>query len=153
MVLLHYQERFRQQRPQTQTWKTAYHMPTSADRLVIEFRRWLNTHGPGQQPWAQLDLQQKAEDDRAILLDRYHQHTLICSSCRGALQTVQRLQLLLLSCFAVSISGVALLPDSLRLTVGLPLILLALLGLGAYAGLKYGLEPQFHFVGYVHSDH
>ncbi|WP_088888845.1 aromatic ring-hydroxylating dioxygenase subunit alpha [Leptolyngbya ohadii] len=42
MILLHYQERELQQRSQTQSWKTAYKLPTSADRLVIEFRRWID---------------------------------------------------------------------------------------------------------------
>ena len=155
MILLHAQERALQQRLQQESWKTAYRMPTSADRLVIEFRQWLDNYAQGQLPWdpsAQWSDGERGGRDRQVLLDRYHQHTLICSSCRGALQMVQRLQVLLLAYFAVSVAGVALLPDSLRLTVGLPLILLALLGLGAYAGLKYKLEPQFYFVDYVHGD-
>lgn len=56
MILLHYQERELQQRSHTESWKTAYKLPTSADRLVIEFRRWLDQYCQGQLPWGEIDL-------------------------------------------------------------------------------------------------
>ncbi|MFW6358885.1 MAG: hypothetical protein ACOC0N_06695 [Chroococcales cyanobacterium] len=54
--------------------------------------------------------------------------------------------------FALSVAGTALLPDALRFQVGLPLITVAVLGLGVYAWLKFWLEPQFYFVDYVHAN-
>lgn len=39
MILLHQQERFLQEESD---WKTAYKLPTSADRLVIAFRKWFD---------------------------------------------------------------------------------------------------------------
>lgn len=150
MILLHYQEQLLQR--QTASWKTAYKLPTSADRLVIEFRRWLDRYCPDPRPWGtQETTGELLLQDRKRLLDRYHQHTLICSSCRRALKTVHWLQRGLLAYGVLAISIAAVLPDALRFSIGLPLVLTALLGLVLYAGLKYWLEPQFYFVDYVHA--
>jgi len=35
--------------------------------------------------------------------------------------------------------------------VGLPLIVIALLGLGAYTWLRFWLRPRFYFVDYIHA--
>ena len=85
------------------------------------------------------------------MLDRYKQHTQHCSSCRKALLVVQRLQALLLVYFVITVGAVALLPDELQLNLGLPLIVIALLGLGAYAWLRFWLRPRFYFVDYIHA--
>ena len=150
MILLHCQEQDLQD--QAGNWETAYKMPTSADRLVIEFRRWLDLNCPKPLPWG---TREKTEPvlppDRKRLLDRYHQHTLICSSCRRTLKTVHWLQRGLLAYGVIAIAIAAVLPDPLRFGIGLPLVLTALLGLAFYAGLKYWLEPQFYFVDYVHA--
>ncbi|HEY9652218.1 MAG TPA: Rieske 2Fe-2S domain-containing protein, partial [Coleofasciculaceae cyanobacterium] len=141
MILLHLQEYFLQQREQNESWKTAYKMPTSADRLVIEFRRWFDTYCQGKLPWSQVGLNapeiKTIKNSREEVLNRYQQHTQHCKSCRGALKTVQRLQIFLLVYFVMTISGVAVMPDELRLRLGLPLIAVALLGLGALAWLKF----------------
>ncbi|MGB3508293.1 MAG: hypothetical protein WBA93_03455 [Microcoleaceae cyanobacterium] len=79
-------------------------------------------------------------------MDRYKQHTQHCSSCRQALKNLQRLQILLLTYFAITISGVAIIPDHLRIKVGLPLAIAALLGMGIYSWLKLWLMPKFYFV-------
>lgn len=156
MILLHQQEYFLQQKQQQESWHTAYKLPTSADRLVIEFRKWFDQYCHGQLPWQDVGLsapeKERITDDRQFLLDRYRQHTQHCSSCRGALKTLKRLQLGLLGNFALTIAAVALLPDELRLRLGLPLIAVALLGLGAFTWLKFWLEPRFYFVDYVHAD-
>jgi len=44
MILLHQQEHFLQQRKPAESWKTAYKLPTNADRLVIEFRNWFDQY-------------------------------------------------------------------------------------------------------------
>lgn len=155
MILLHQQEHFLQQKQKTESWKTAYQLPTSADRLVIEFRQWFDKYCDGKLPWQEVgvsDRETQIINDRKIILDRYHQHTQHCSSCRNALKNGQRLQVLLLTYFILTVSGVALLPDPLRVKLGLPLIILALLGLGTAAWLRLWFQPRFYFVDYIHAD-
>jgi phenylpropionate dioxygenase-like ring-hydroxylating dioxygenase large terminal subunit len=156
MILLHQQEYFLQQKQQQETWQNAYKLATSADRLVIEFRKWFDKYCQGQLPWGDVGLtaakQETISDNRQFLLDRYRQHTLHCSSCRGTLKTIKRSQWLLLGNFAITLSGVALMPDELRLRIGLPLMAVALLGLVAFTWLRFWLEPKFYFVDYVHAE-
>ena len=149
MVLLHQQENFLR----NAHWKTAYKMPTSADRLVIEFRNWFDRYCDGKLPWNEVGVTTSPprETSRETLLDRYHQHTQHCSSCRNTLKTIQIAQRVLLAYFAIAVSTVAVLPDNLRLSWGLYLTISALLGLGIYAVLKFWLMPKFYFVDYVHS--
>lgn len=154
MVLLMQQEYFLQQR-NTTSWKTAYQLPTSADRLVIEFRNWFDRYCHGQLPWNEVGINvpptSNINSDRQQILDRYKQHTQHCHSCREALLVVQRLQAVLLIYFVITVCAVALLRDQLQLTLGLPLIAIALLGLGAYAWLRFWLHPRFYFVDYIHA--
>ncbi|MEB3278643.1 MAG: pheophorbide a oxygenase [Lyngbya sp.] len=156
MVLLHQQERLLQQKRKTESWKTAYKLPTEADRLVIEFRKWFDQYSGGKLPWEQVGISQPevlpTNKTRREILDRYQQHTQHCSSCRGALKAVQRWPIGLLVLSAIAISTAAILPDFWRLKVGLPLVVTALIGLGIYALLKFWLEPKFYFVDYVHAD-
>ena len=155
MVLLQQQEYFLQQRKSTESWKTAYQLPTSADRLVIEFRNWFDRYCHGQLPWSDVGINvsptRNINNHRQQILDRYKQHTQHCRSCREALLVVQRLQAVLLIYFVVTVCAVALLPDELQLNLGLPLIVIALLGLGAYAWLRFWLRPRFYFVDYIHA--
>lgn len=156
MILLNQQEHFFQQKKKSfASWKTAYKLPTSADRLVIEFRNWLDKYCHGQLPWNETGTSVpenlEINDNRSVMLDRYKQHTQHCSSCRGALRTIQRLQVVLLAYFAITVSGVAILPDTLRVKVGLPLVITALLSLSVYTWLKFWLSPKFYFVDYVHA--
>jgi phenylpropionate dioxygenase-like ring-hydroxylating dioxygenase large terminal subunit len=150
MVLLNQQENFLQ----NTNWQTAYKMPTSADRLVIEFHSWFDRYCDGKLPWDEKSVNSisTTETSREVLLDRYHQHTQHCSSCRKALNTIQLMQWLLLAYFMVIVSTVAVLPDSLRISWGLYLTFSAILGLGFAAVLKFWLMPKFYFVDYVHSE-
>ncbi|MFZ1024715.1 MAG: Rieske 2Fe-2S domain-containing protein [Limnoraphis robusta] len=156
MIFLHQQERFLQQKQQTESWKTAYKLPTEADHLVIEFRKWFDQYSQGKLPWEEVGISQaetlSLPKTRREILDRYHQHTQHCSSCRGALKAVKRWQIGLIVYFAIALSSAAILPDHWRLTVGLPLVITALASLGIYTGLKYGLEPQFYFIDYIHAE-
>ena len=154
MILLQQQEYLLQQKG-VKGWKTAYHTPTSADRLVIEFRNWFDKYSHGKLPWEQVGIDAAnyatINDNREAVLNRYKQHTQHCSSCRGALKNIQRLQVVLLGLIALAVSGVAIFPDRMQLQWGLPLIILALLSLSAYAWLKFRLIPKFYFVDYIHS--
>lgn len=150
MVLLHQQESFLQDN----NWKTAYKMPTSADRLVIEFRNWFDRYCGGKLPWDEVNVvtSPTVETSREVLLDRYHQHTQHCSSCRKTLKTIKLWQQLLLVYFVVTVSIVAALPDNLRASLGMYLIISALLGVGIAVLLRFWLMPKFYFVDYVHSE-
>lgn len=152
MVLLQQQEYLLQQRQNSESWKTAYNMPTSADRLVIEFRNWFDKYCQGQLPWSEVGINAlgyaRINDNRQEVLNRYKQHTQHCSSCRGALKNIKRSQMALLVYFTVTVASVAVFPDGIRL----PLIISALLGLGVYAVLKFWLEPKFYFVDYIHAE-
>ncbi|MHC5828922.1 MAG: Rieske 2Fe-2S domain-containing protein, partial [Nostoc sp.] len=134
-----------QQTQSTPSCKTSYRLPTSADRLVIEYRNWFDKYCQGQLPWNQVGISvpeiRNLNNNREQVLDRYKQHTQHCSSCRRALKVVQRLQAGLLIYFAISVCAVALLPDTLKVKLGLPLTVTALLSLGAYAWLKFWLSP------------
>ena len=48
MILLHQQEHFLQQKQPTQKWKTAYKLPTSAERFVIGSINILRDRSPGK---------------------------------------------------------------------------------------------------------
>ena len=155
MVLLNQQSQQLRQHLQTQDWKTAYKMPTTADRMVIEFRKWCDRYLPnptfGQQPT--LELMGPFARDRRQMLDRYRQHTQHCQSCRSALKTIHRLQWGLMIFFVVCLMVVAVLPDALRVWPGLLLLGLGTVGLGGAAWLRFALEPQFWFVDYIHPEH
>ncbi len=155
MIVLHQQEYFLQQRQETDNWKSIYKLPTSADRLVIEFRKWFDQYCGGQLPWSQVGINPSLpfmNDNRRELLDRYHQHTQHCHSCRNALKRIQQIKMILLVYFVLTVTSVAIFPDNLRLNVGLPLVGIALLGLGVYSWLKWWLEPKFYFVDYIHPE-
>jgi phenylpropionate dioxygenase-like ring-hydroxylating dioxygenase large terminal subunit len=155
MILLQQQEQYLRQRQASETWKTAYQLPTTADRLVVEVRRWFDQYAQGQfwhhhnsstPPLTSL------LNERRVLLDRYRQHTQICKSCRTALHRLRYLQMGLVGFAIVAIATTAVLPDGWRSSVGLPLTGLALIGLSLFAWLKWQLEPKFYFIDYVHAE-
>ena len=155
MIVLHQQEAFLQQKQEPNAWKTAYKLPASSDRLVIEFRKWFDKYCGGQLPWSEVGMTApipQINEDRKVLLDRYHQHTQHCESCRQALANIQKIQVILLILSVTSLVSVAVFNDSWRGQLGLPLMLFGLLSIGIYSGLKWWLEPQFYFVDYVHAD-
>jgi len=136
-------------------WKTAYSMPTNADRLVIAFRKWFEQYCHSQLPWQGVNEgpdPSTVETRRDKLLDRYHQHTQNCHSCQGALRRIHQLQIGTLVSVAILILVIALLPDAYRLQVGLPLSAIAILSAASWGWLRYRLEPQFYFVDYVHAE-
>ncbi|KAG2492837.1 hypothetical protein HYH03_008991 [Edaphochlamys debaryana] len=85
-------------------WRS-YVLPAPADRMVIEFRRWMDAAG-GSRPWA---LPEGPEVLAALaagpgrgeggdplrreeVLDRYHAHVRSCSACSGALRRFSALE-------------------------------------------------------------
>ena len=146
----------RQQKLSQVSWKNLYKLPTSADRLVIEFRKWFDTYCSGKLPWEEVGIidQQPLQinHNREQMLDRYHQHTQHCHSCRTTLNSIQKIQKILFAYFVLTLSITALLPDPYRLKLGIPIIVTGLLGLAGYSWLKLWLEPQFYFVDYIHAE-
>lgn len=157
MILLQQQEQLFQKQIKDQSWKTAYKLPTSADRFVIEFRKWFDHYCHGKLPWP-IELTTSAKDgkdpvcDRKQVLNRYHQHTQHCQSCRTALKSIQRIEWSLASACVLALAITALMPDEHRLSFGFPVILLGISALGLGAWLKYKLEPEFYFVDYIHAE-
>lgn len=156
MMLLNQQEYLLQKKQLHESWKTAYKLPTNADKLVIEFRNWFDKYCQGKLPWYEVGINVSEpapiNDNHGEMLDRYKQHTQHCSSCRTAVKNLERLQIGLLAYFIIVISGVAVLPDDWRLQLGLPLIITALLGVGISAWLKFSFIPKFYFVDYIHAE-
>lgn len=86
----------------TESWR--FYMPTSADRLIVELRKWVRRNPP---PFLQADSMSDARElqgplNREQLLDRYESHVRHCSSCRQALRMTEALK------FAASISRAVL---------------------------------------------
>ena len=139
-------------------WNRRYRLPTSADRLVIAFQRWLERHGG---PWAGTSAEAEAAGPArsaaapaptpAQLLDRHGQHTVHCRSCRGALATSRRLQAAGLALAALALAAAVLQPDQRRLPVGLPLLLLAAAGGGGALALRHRFDPWFLHRPYDHT--
>jgi phenylpropionate dioxygenase-like ring-hydroxylating dioxygenase large terminal subunit len=158
MILLHEQELLLQQIQQIkpeESWKTLYKMPTDADRLIIEFRKWFDRYCDGQLPWETVGISPQISSNhlsREQLLDRYHQHTQHCSSCRQALQGIKVLQIFLFSYFLISLSLVAVMSDHLRQSWGIFVMAIAFLSLAIASVLKFRLEPEFYFIDYRHPD-
>ncbi len=156
MIMLNQQEYSLQKKQLHQSWKTAYKLPTNADKFVIEFHNWFDKYCQGKLPWQDLGISVSESptinDNHGEMLDRYKQHTQHCSSCRTAVKNLERLQIGLLAYFVIIISGVAVLPDYWRLQLGLLLVITAISGLGIYSWLKFSLIPKFYFVDYVHAE-
>ncbi len=153
MIILQHQEYFAQQHPED--WKKAYTMPTSADRFVIEFRRWFDQYCGGILPWDALGIQVEPatmHDDRRQVLDRYQQHTLHCRSCRRALSRIQWLKRFLGGLIFILLLTIAYLADSLPAGWHLAFLALSLICGAIAAILHYKLEPMFFFVDFRHQD-
>jgi len=134
----------RQAAGESTDWRQVYRLPTSADRLVIAFQRWLERHGAP--PWPS-GLQAAGPATPEQLLDRYHQHTVHCASCRRALVNTQRLQAIAWGLAGFSAAIISLLPSAWRL----PLLLLAAVAAAVAAALRWRLEPWFRYRPYDHS--
>ncbi|XP_062013520.1 pheophorbide a oxygenase, chloroplastic [Rosa rugosa] len=125
--------------------------PTQADRFVLAFRNWLRRHGNSQPEWFGTSDQQPLPStilSKHQMLDRFEQHTLKCSSCKGAYTAFQTWKKLLIGA-AVVFASTAGIPSDLQLRIILAGFALVSAGL-AYA--LHELEKNFVFVDYVHAD-
>ncbi|KAI9077094.1 hypothetical protein K1719_040916 [Acacia pycnantha] len=125
--------------------------PTQADRFVLAFRNWLRRHGNSQPEWFGLSSQQPWPSTvltKRQMLDRFEQHTLKCSSCKGAYTAFQTLQKIMIGATVVfgATSGI---PSETYLRIVLAALALTSAGL-AFA--FHELQKNFVFVDYVHAD-
>ncbi|CAG9460724.1 unnamed protein product [Pedinophyceae sp. YPF-701] len=82
-VFLHMQDK--QLRHRGGRWASAYYCPTSADKAIIAFRKWLDGPGGGGPQWAPgTPAADEREIPREVLLDRYTSHTRDCKVCKKA---------------------------------------------------------------------
>ncbi|KAF9594155.1 hypothetical protein IFM89_028812 [Coptis chinensis] len=123
--------------------------PTQADRFVLAFRNWLRRHGNNQPEWFGVANQQQLLPSTTFtkrqMLDRFEQHTLKCSSCKGAYGAFQTLQKVLLGA-TVIFAATAGIPSDLKLRLVLSGLALASAAL-AYA--VHELEKNFVYVDYI----
>ncbi|PKA66421.1 Pheophorbide a oxygenase, chloroplastic [Apostasia shenzhenica] len=125
--------------------------PTQADRLVLSFRNWLRRHGNGHPDWFGFVNQQALPSSilsKHQMLDRYEQHTLKCSSCKGAYEGFLNWQKVCIGA-TVILCACAGIPSEMQLR-----LLLAGSAIVS-AALSYALHvlhKNFVFVDYVHAE-
>eukprot|EP00210_Caulerpa_lentillifera_P009413 g8974.t1 len=67
-----------------------YYVPTSADLLVMAFRKWFETEGGHGAAYGGDKLHSNGTElTRQEMLDRYEQHTKHCKICRESLKTIE----------------------------------------------------------------
>ncbi len=141
-IFLHHQERYLEESGGSANFAKAFYLPTTADRFVIELRKWVNNYSID--PFLGKTLPPTLS--REQLLDRYHSHTLKCSSCSGALANLRRLRIGLAvtgaiafastPLLALSLNEIAILVTAISTTVSLTCF-------AAWGGLA-SLERQFY---------
>ncbi|RWW74745.1 hypothetical protein BHE74_00017297 [Ensete ventricosum] len=119
--------------------------PTQADRLVLAFRNWLRRYGNGQPNWFGHASQQPLP---STMLDRYEQHTLKCSSCKGAYEAFQMVQKLFIGTTVV-FCATAGIPSEFSIRI---LLAAAAIASAAVAYALHELQKNFVFVDYVHAN-
>ncbi|KAM0938899.1 putative pheophorbide a oxygenase [Dioscorea sansibarensis] len=125
--------------------------PTQADRLVLAFRNWLRRYGKSQPEWFGSTIRLPLPStvlSKQQMLDRYEQHTLKCSSCKGAYDGFQNLQKVLIAATVLFCATTGIPSEiQLRLLFGGAAIVSASL-----AYLLHELKKNFVFVDYVHAE-
>lgn len=82
-VFFHQQDKKIGKHGSTFSAREEYYVPTPADLLVMDFRRWFENEGQNGAPYGGTGTKSsRAELTREKLLDRYEQHTKHCKICR-----------------------------------------------------------------------
>ncbi|CAD5175817.1 unnamed protein product [Musa acuminata subsp. malaccensis] len=125
--------------------------PTQADRLVLAFRNWLRRYGNGQPNWFGHASHQPLPStvlSKRQMLDRYEQHTLKCSSCKGAYEAFQMLQKLFIGTTIV-FCATAGIPSEFSIRL---LLAAAAIASAAVAYALRELQKNFVYVDYIHAN-
>ena len=93
----------------------------TSDVLVIEYRKWLDKYGknlPFYQGYKTSSLpQQRGTNEREkIILDRFRQHTQICSTCTEAYQTTIFIKQVLIG-IAIALGAIAIISEPTRVKI------------------------------------
>ncbi|GLT41756.1 hypothetical protein SLA2020_157990 [Shorea laevis] len=124
--------------------------PTQADRLVLAFRNWLRRHGNSEPEWFGLSTNQPLPStvlSKREMLDRFEQHTMKCSSCKGAYEAFQGWQKFLISSTVVCCAAAGI-PSEIQFRVVLAALAI-ICAASAYA--LHELQKNFVFVDYIHA--
>lgn len=108
----------------------------TSDRLVIEYRRWLDRYGeslPFYRGFTTAKNSGLAPEEKEVPHNRHHLHTDICASCKRLLWRID-LGIKCLMTVSALLAGLAILID--RANLKLTLVILALTCLLAVAGLR-----------------
>lgn len=133
-IFLHFQERYLEQKGGSAKFAKAFYLPTKADRFVLALRQWVHQYSADPFPGETLP----PALPREKLMDRYHSHTVKCSSCRAAVANIQRLRMGLAALAAIAIATAPLLalPASETAVKAAPLLSAVILTCGvAWLGL------------------
>lgn len=139
-IFLHLQERYLEAAGGSPEFAKAYYLPTAADRYVTQLRQWVNRFQA--EPFLKDTLSPALS--KAVLMDRYHSHTVHCRSCRTALARIQQIRL-----GAAVIGAIALALSPLLTLLSQPVLptvtttAIALLGGAIWLGLGK-LERKFY---------
>jgi phenylpropionate dioxygenase-like ring-hydroxylating dioxygenase large terminal subunit len=88
LVFLHYQERNIATKDR---WLNAVYTPNPQDKMIITFRQWLEYRAGGSVAWengCDSNLP-PAEQDKRVLFDVWHTHTVNCQYCQTALRRLR----------------------------------------------------------------
>ena len=93
----------------------------TSDLLVLEYRKWLDRYGrnlPYYQGYQTSKLPQAIITDNQdqATLDRFKQHTQICSSCSSAYQTTIRVKQILIG-IAIALAAIAIVSDKSQIQI------------------------------------
>ena len=120
----------------------------TSDVLVVEYRKWLDRYGknlPFYQGYTTSKLAKKIvrHDREKVTLDRFRQHTQICSSCSRVYQTTIRLKQILIV-IAIALAAVVLITDVSQLKIiGVMLSLLSVIMVGVANQVKTKFERSY----------
>lgn len=142
-----------------------YYIPTSADLLVMEFRKWFETEGEhGAAYGGNRVHQQEANLTKQELLNRFSQHTQHCSFCTDVLEKMKRVVSVLKVLSSLALLTVSSLVFK-KFTQGsltiisvlkefkiLGLLLICVLSTTVAFLLEKKIIPQFYFIDHVHAD-
>lgn len=164
-VFLHEQEKKIKQMGSSIRTSRKYYTPTTADLLVVAFRKWFeNERGCGEAYGGNKQLVTGSELTREEMLDRYEQHTKHCKVCKEALEIIERLSqfLKILPLGALFIGSLTLIRATSAKVVDLNVVLknvalwVAIAVGTASALLRHLIEkkirPLFYFKDWVHAD-
>eukprot|EP00210_Caulerpa_lentillifera_P001874 g1803.t1 len=164
-IFLHEQDKKIRKRGMEFTAGHGYYFPTSADLLVLAFRKWFETEGGHGAAYGGNKLNSNERElTRQEMLDRYEQHTKHCKLCRESLQKIEFCikALEFLSLGALFVGSLILLHATNAKVIEWKMVVrnislwtaVAVCSASAFARayLEKNVRPLFYFEDWVHAD-